>query len=583
MPSVPLLISVPYVSSFPKPASEKQVLPSRPPIPKDIIGTKKEQCKPISRYEVEQYETGTNEGENRTETSLENKIKGSTMEFRPQTGTNFRGFGQSKRPQMNQTKKKNITNIISEILGISGTPGCSFNQSDASFASFQTPTICSARDMMIPKLELSTGTNDERKTPDFSSGFQFLSNRKVDSELSVDTYRNKRMKIGTETNSFISGMNLLDSVTKDKECEDKIITSNWFNNDNSLLSIGSDIFSAATESISCLEDFSPVKCFAKPKLNSTYDILPIADPEPTTEQTGTIISNSKPEEYTYEGDILNMTFSDQSNDSNSVAKTESESNLNEIAPIEDENETIENEYGITLTQFLTQVPLSTQENLSSNLHHETLHKNVNILEPSFTSVNTVKFQDDPSIPVFSIETSKDIQSINQSKFELELKELISETETLDSLIFTQPQITGYSLPNQNAPGLIQYSLTDIFSPTQENTSSPKLVRTKLEPNTSQNGTMDQTLTNISFENFDNTTRITFLNDSQSNEKLDTCQRSPLVAMENSQNEAVITEENFNFSNFSEIFKSGTSGIIGSNSFSHRVSHLEEFPFMELRT
>ena len=410
------------------------------------------------------------------------------------------GFGQSKHSQ----KKKDIKNIISDILGISSS---NFDQSNSSFKPFRSH-------------------NNEPQATGFSKAinFQPATNKTVENGLigteTEDLFKSKRLKNEKEV-AFVSGANIFDLVARDKECE-PIKSQNC---QTVSCSQNSDIFSTDIENFSCLDEFSPVKCVKKRNLNETYDVLPLDDLELTEQQTGTKRARSETEEYIYEGDILDMTFSDQSNPAISESKTK-------LEPNEDE---------ITLTQFFTQQPVLPREN--DHIRY------MNIPEPSLAS-STVRFQEDPSIAGFSIELSKDIVSVNQSKFELELKGLISETETLDSLIFTQPTITGYSIPNQIVPEInhTQYSLMDIFSPTQENTSSPKLARTELCQNATQkNEHLEQNLTDISFENFNNTTRVT----------------SPIVSKElqNSLNEITIPkQEILNFSNFSEIFKSGATQL-----------------------
>ena len=395
---------------------------------------------------------------------------------------NLSGFGQSKHVQ----KQKDIKNIISDILGISD---CNPDQPNSSFAPFRSH-------------------NNESITPGFSkaSNFQSIPSKTVENETETeDLFKSKRFKSENGV-SFVTGTHIFDVVARDKECE-PIKSETCQTKD---LSQHSEIFSAANGNFSCLDEFSPVKCTKKPNLNETYDVLPLDDMELTEQQTGTKPARSETEEYIYEGDILNMTFSDQSN----AAFCES------ITKLEQKEEEL------TLTQFFTQ---------------QNLVRNMNILEP-YQASSTVRFHE--SIGGFSMELSKDIVSVNQSKFELELKDLISETETLDSMVFTQPTITGYSLTNQIVPETTntQYSLMDIFSPTQENTSSPKLTRIELCCSASQrNEHLEQNLTDISFENFNNTTRVTS------------------KEFRNSQNE-ITRQETLNFSNFSEIFKSGATQL-----------------------
>lgn len=396
------------------------------------------------------------------------------------------GFGQSKHFQ----KKKDIKNIISDILGISS---CNFDQPNSSFAPFRSH-------------------DDKSNTPGFSNANNFPFIQNGTGTENEDLFKSKRFKSENEV-SFASGTHIFDVVAKNKECE-PIGSDNCDIND---FSQNSDIFFAANENFSCLDEFSPVKCARKQSLNETYDLDEL---ELTGQRTGTKLAYSETEEYTYEGDILDMTFSDQSNAANCESITKPEPNEDEI----------------TLTQFFTQQTVLPQEN--EHLKH------MNIPEPSLAN-NTVRFQEEPSI--FSIEMSKDIFSVNQSKFELELKELISETETLDSLVFTQPIITGYSLANQIVPETpnTQYSLMDIFSPTQENTSSPKLARIEMcRIATQKSELLEQNLTDISFENFNNTTRATIAQDSQMQ---DTFQFS-----------AMVTKELRNPQN--EIFKSGATQL-----------------------
>ena len=216
-----------------------------------------------------------------------------------------------------------------------------------------------------------------------------------------------------------------------------------------------------------------------------------------------------------------MTFSDQSKAATCESKAKLEPNGEEI----------------TLTQFFTQQPVLPKEN--------DLIKNMNIPEPYFAS-STVRFHEDSSIAGFS----KDIVGVNQSNFELELNELISETETSDStstdysmynqiVIVPERTCTHYSLSdifvssqehtsspklariemsqdstqksNQIVPETTctQYSLSDIFVSSQEYTSSPNSAQTEFSQNfTQKNEHLKQNLTDISFANFNNTIRVT---------------------------------------------------------------------------
>ena len=562
------------------------------------------------------------------------------MKSRSLIGTKFSGFGDSKPLQINQTKKKDFSNIICGILGISGNSGCSFDQSNASTISFRSGksiSVCSSKDATNHNMELSTGTNNNgMKTPlpGFSNAksFEFASSKSLlenktdsfdrlkisDLELNEDEYRSKRLKSGTETNSmvsFVPSISLLGATNENNLEQTETDTNNLFANETSLISIASDIYSATTESLSGLADFSPIKHPNTHNLNETYDIIPTPglELELTNHQIGINFSSilqlprTKSEEFIYEGNILEMTFSDYSQPNHRNSQK-----VNNHSGTETETNNIEEE--VTLTQenkdlfHLSQIPeteleenTNLQTEISSHSNSVSQQKNPSILEPSYLEVNTVRVQDETSIGTFSIEMSKDIVSVNQTKFEMELKELISETETLDSIVFTQPYITGFSIPNQNPPEEFdtQYALMDIFSPIQRNTSSPKLSRSDSEQSnlsTHEIGLGGQTINNLaneSLENFNASISTMRVTTSQSetpviHQNKDEFQCTPVVAMvvQNPQPETAIpdTDETLNFSCFSELFHTGNNTIVGSNSFSHRVSdsYLEDTPFMEVR-
>ena len=548
------------------------------------------------------------------------------MKSRSLSGTKFSG----KLVKINGNKKTDFSNMISDILGISET--INFDQSNTSTISFlsgKSIPLCSSHDGTNHDMELQTGTNNiDMKTPVFSSakGFEFASSKKLfenktnsfdnqklsNLELNEDEYRSKRLKSGTENNSmvsFVPGISLLGAANAINNLEQtETDTKNFLTNETSLMSITSDIYSATTESLSGLADFSPIKYPNNHNLNETYDIIPTPISELSSQQVETNFSSTlqltstKSEEYIYDGNILEMTFSD--NFQNETNNTGTETHYEEE---------------ITLKQFLTQRPFyfenkdsfplspipeieleerSLRNETNSHSNNATLQKDVTILEPSYLGVNRVKFQDD-SVGTFSIEMSKDLVSINQTKFEMELKELISETETLDSLIFTQPYITECSLPNQNIQEdtQTQYTLMDIFSPIQQNTSSPKLTHSQHSNlSTTESGIGAQTLQNLaneSLENFNNSLSTMRVANSQSEmpvlpQNKDEFQCAPMVAMvaQNSQPETTIPErdDTLNFSRFSELFQTGSNAIIGSNSFSHRISdsYMEDVPFMEVR-
>ena len=533
------------------------------------------------------------------------------MRSRSLNGTNFSGFGDAKCAKVNKNKKQEFSKIISDILGISGT--CSFDQSNASAASFRCVTSI-PHNGTNHNSELKTGTNMIDMTPAFvnAKGFEFASSKSLfenktnsidnhkssNLELSEDEYRSKRLKSGTETISMVSfapGICQLGALSDRNNLETGTDTNNWFSNDTSLLSIASDIHSATTESLSGITDFSPIKYPSNHNFSKNF--YPSPKLELTSRRIGTnfsstLLANTETEEYFYEGNILEMTFSDnsQSNHGNSQNETNSigngtETNYEEEIALPQHSFNAENTESVQLSQIPEMgLEQTLQYEISSHSNNVTLKRDVSILEPSYLSVNTIKFHDEPSIEPFSIETSKDFLSVNQTKFEMELKELISETETLDSVIFTQPYITDFSLPNHIAPEDTEtpYTLIDIFSPIQQNTSSPKLSHSQ-SSNLSTNdiGIGKQTLLNLaneSLENFNSQPEAPFA--SQNKEEL-LC--APMVAMVviNSQQEK---DESLNFSRFSQLIQTGNDTLRGSNSFSHRVSdsYMEDTPFMEVR-
>ena len=480
---------------------------------------------------------------------------------------------------MQKSKKRNITNIISEILGLSEeTNGpiptfSGFNQSNESMQPFRSANL-GAKTGGCENMELSTGTMNAG----FSCAKVLLDSAKpaqngtetkkkpleIPNLEPNDEFRSKRLKGETESKSFsfVSGVNLL-GMRHDQEPEQT--GTNTINGSEPSRHMAPDLYPITAETFSGIGDFSPVKFSPQkvaPTLNQTYDVLPLHQSET---RTGTMLSstmrpeistNQKLEEAFTGDDILNLTFSDISLLSQS----------NEVIVAQSGTEIGTNDE-ITLTQFLTQYPGNATPHLATeNMYHLCQNRNQFIAYPELSSKRSNQIPNENSI---SLETSKNVTTYNQTKFELELQDLISEneTETMDSVHFPQPPVVQST--NQNSPEGTQYSNLDLFTPLQDrDTFTPKVELTFLESGIDQEHT--DILANESLTNFDESD-LSFRSELRvipATPSTRDASQSPTLVAEETPN--TITKQNgtnrsFDFSHLTDLIYSGTNSPVGCSS------------------